>query len=89
MPITINDTTMVLEGVIYEDEIQTVRDALQELAPQKMTFDFKGCDDAHLGVLQVILAYLKMYDAEFVYGNRVRLYQKVCEGFDQSEQHCG
>lgn len=89
MSMTMNETTMVLEGVIYEDEIPAIRDILQELAPQKITFDFKGCDDAHLGVLQVILAYLKMYDAEFVYGNRVRLYQKVCEGFDQSEVHCG
>lgn len=88
MPISMNGTTMVLEGVIYEDEIPTLRDGLQEVAPQKVTFDFKGCDDAHLGILQVILAYVKMYEAEFVYGSRVRLYQKVCDGFDKGERHC-
>lgn len=82
------ENRVLLEGVVYEDEIVALREYLQERSPAVVTFDFSGCDDVHLGVLQVILAYHKHYGAEYRFSDQMKLYQKVCEGFERGNEHC-
>ena len=82
------ESSVRFEGVVYEDEIAGLRDYLQIAAPSQIVFDFSLCDDLHLGILQVILAYKKLYGCSYIFGNEKKFYQKVCEGFDESEAHC-
>lgn len=88
MAMHLQDNTVMLEGVVYEDEIVPLRDFLQAKAPEGVVFDLSGCDDVHLGILQVILSYAKMYTADFRFPVEPKLFQKVCEGFESGELHC-
>ena len=88
MATTMENTTVTFNGVVYEDEIPPLRDFLQVCSPAEVSFDFTGCEDVHLGVLQLILAYKKMYGAHFAFGYEAKLYQKVCEGFETTQDHC-
>ncbi|HEX5670390.1 MAG TPA: hypothetical protein VFX66_02545 [Sulfuricurvum sp.] len=88
MATIMENNTVTFSAVVYEDEIVPLRDFLQMASPSEITVDFTACDDIHLGVLQLILGYKKLYGASFVYGSDMKLYQKVCEGFETSEIHC-
>lgn len=88
MGIAFQDATITFGGVVYEDEVIALRDYLQERAPEPVIFDLSGCEDIHLAVVQVVLAYAKTYEGEFVYPQESRLFQKVCEGFEHTDQHC-
>ena len=89
MSIVMENNTVMFSGVIYEDEISALRDYLQVSSPEPLFFDFSECDDVHLGVLQLLFAYQKLYTAQYRFGAEIKLYQKVCEGFDVSDEHCG
>ncbi|MFA6145321.1 MAG: hypothetical protein WCW84_07485 [Sulfurimonas sp.] len=89
MSIVMENNTVTFSGVIYEDEIGALRDYLQLSSPESLLFDFTECDDIHLGILQLIFAYQKLYTAQYRFGLEVKLYQKVCEGFDVGDEHCG
>lgn len=80
--------TVKFSGVVYEDEVASLRDYLQEIAPAPVTFDFHECADIHLAPLQVVLAYIKQCGGDYRFGNTVKVYQKVCEGFERGEEHC-
>lgn len=82
------NNTVTFSSVVYEDEIVPLRDFLQMASPAPIHVDFTACDDIHLGALQLILGYKKLYGATFVYGYEIKLYQKVCEGFEVTEAHC-
>ena len=75
-------------GVIYEDEVVSLRDNLQALAPEGIICDFKECEDIHLAVLQLILAYKKSYEAVYVFGENKKIYESVLNGFALDEDHC-
>jgi hypothetical protein len=75
-------------GAVYEDEVTGLRDFLQEVAPEAVVFDFRECGDIHLAVLQIVLAYIKKYGGDYRFGDEVKVYQKVCEGFERGEEHC-
>ena len=87
MAITSKGTTILLKAVIYEDEVVKLRKKLMKLAPEELTFEMGDCDDIHLAVIQQMLAYKKMYACNFNFGESVKTYQKVIEGFDPSS--CG
>ncbi|MDX1296232.1 MAG: hypothetical protein R3302_08190 [Sulfurimonadaceae bacterium] len=84
----IDNNTIAFEAVIYEDVVVELRDALQEKAPEAIIFDFTECDDMHLAAVQEVLAYKKLYECEYRFGDEPRTYQMVIEGFDVSEDHC-
>jgi hypothetical protein len=89
MSMIMENNSVVFTGVTYEDEIGALRDYCQVAAPESILFDFSECDDIHLGILQLVLAYKKLYSAELRFGAYEKLYQKVCEGFEATEVHCG
>jgi len=89
MSIVMENYTVTFTGVTYEDEIVALRDYCQMSAPSPLLFDFTNCDDIHLGVLQLVLAYKKLYSAQYRFGAEEKLYQKVCEGFETTDAHCG
>ncbi|MCX6073793.1 MAG: hypothetical protein NTY39_05690 [Campylobacterales bacterium] len=89
MSMVMENNTVTFDGVIYEDAIGVLRDYLQLSSPEPLVFDFSGCNDLHLGVLQLLFAYQKLYTAQYHFGPEMKLYQKVCEGFDVSDEHCG
>lgn len=88
MGLELLDNKIIFSGMIYENSVFPVRDYLQEIAPQKIVFDFSECDDIHLAVLQIVLAYIKKYNGEYRFGNESKIYQKVCEGFEKIDEHC-
>lgn len=88
MSMMMENNTVVFSGVTYEDEIVALRDFLQLSSPSEVLFDFSECDDVHLAVLQLVLAYKKLYTAQYRFGADEKLYQKVCEGFETTESHC-
>ncbi|MBV5320425.1 MAG: hypothetical protein JZU62_01960 [Sulfuricurvum sp.] len=88
MGIEFRENEVAFSGMVYEDTVSTLRDYFQEVAPQKIVFDFCECDDIHLASLQIVLAYIKKYGGDYRFGNEVKVYQKVCEGFENSDEHC-
>lgn len=88
MATEMENNTVTFSGVVYEDEIVPLRDFLQMVSPAAITVDFTACNDIHLGVLQLILGYKKLYGASFIFGDQIKLYQKVCEGFETTQTRC-
>lgn len=83
-----NETTVTFESVIYENDVVELRDFFQEVAPAELSFNFEACQDAHMAILQLILAYKKTYQCNYTFGENVTMYEKVLKGFDLSEDHC-
>ncbi len=88
MAIIYDNNKVEFSAVIYEDEIGSLRDYLQEKAGDEVIFDFKYCEDIHLAVLQLVLAYKKSYTASYEFGNSKKIYESVLRGFAVSENHC-
>ena len=88
MAITYNGNIVIFESVIYEDEVISLRDYLQEKANENLQLDFTKCDDIHLAILQLVMAYKKNYECSYLFGDKVKLFQTVLEGFSTSENNC-
>jgi len=88
MSITYEKNEANFTSVIYEDEVVAFRDFLQEKAGEELAFNFKECEDVHLAILQLIMAYKKNYNCSYEFGPKKRLFQTVLEGFHSSENHC-
>ncbi|MEA1982750.1 MAG: hypothetical protein U9N39_04330 [Campylobacterota bacterium] len=88
MAITYENNEASFTSVIYEDEVVAFRDFLQEKAGEEIRLDFKECEDIHLAVIQLIMAYKKNYSCSYDFGEKKRLFQTVLEGFSPSENHC-
>jgi len=88
MSITYEKNEATFTAVIYEDEVVSFRDFLQEKAGEEIHLDFKECEDIHLAVIQLIMAYKKNYSCSYEFGQEVKLFATVLQGFDTSENHC-
>ena len=60
MSITYEKSEASFTSVIYEDEVVSFRDFLQEKAGDELSLDFSECEDIHLAVIQLIMAYKKI-----------------------------
>ena len=85
MGISYDGAKIAFEAVIYEDEVASLREKLNEMAPEEVVFDLSSCDDLHLAVIQQILAYKKLYTCRFNFSVAPKVYQKVIEGFDHND----
>ncbi len=88
MAITYEKNEAIFTAVIYEDEVVPFRDFLQAGAGEEIKFNFIECEDLHLAILQLIMAYKKNYECAYEFGKEKKLFQTVLEGFDASENHC-
>ena len=88
MSIEFDEKKVIFQSIVYEDQVKDLREYLQKNEPESINFDFTGCDDVHLSILQVVLAYKKTYECTFDLGSSDLMYVKVIEGFDTSEMHC-
>ena len=88
MAITYEAKTATFSSVIYEDDVVSFRDFLQTNAGEEVVFDFNECDDIHLAVIQLIMAYKKNYKCSYKFNEKNSLYARVLKGFDVSENHC-
>ncbi|MFT5659867.1 MAG: hypothetical protein ACI9TV_000500 [Sulfurimonas sp.] len=88
MAITYEGNIATFESVIYEDEVVSFRDFLQEKAPDEVHINMVTCEDIHLAVIQLIMAYKKNYSFTYEFGEKIKLFQRVIEGFDISENYC-
>lgn len=85
MAISYDGAKVAFEAVIYEDEVVSLREKLNEMAPEELLFDLSSCDDMHLAVIQQILAYKKLYACSFNFSSAPKSYQKIIEGFDEND----
>lgn len=88
MSITYEENKVTFTSVTYEDEVVSFRDFLQEKAGETIKINLVECEDIHLAVLQLMMAYHKNYGCEYEYSDERKLFQTVLEGFDTSEDHC-
>ena len=88
MAITYENNEATFSAVIYEDEVVSLRDFLQNKAGEELKFDFSECEDLHLAILQLIMAYKKNYQCSYEFGEDVKLFETVLKGFETSENHC-
>ncbi len=88
MAITYENNIATFESVIYEDEVVAFRDFLQEKAGEEISLNLTQCDDIHLAIIQLIMAYKKNYSLVYEFGENVKLFQRVLEGFEVSENYC-
>ena len=88
MAVVYDNKTAKFPSVIYEDDVVSLRDFLQVNAGDKVKFDFTSCTDIHLAVLQLVMAYKKIYKCSYIFGDENKLFVRVLKGFDSSENHC-
>jgi len=88
MAITYENNEAIFNAVIYEDEVVSFRDFLQKSAGENIKFNLSECEDLHLAIIQLIMAYKKNYECTYIFGEKKKLFQIVLEGFDTSENHC-
>lgn len=88
MAITYEKNEANFTSVIYEDEVVSFRDFLQTNAGEDIKFNFTECEDVHLAVLQLVMAYKKNYSCSYEFGKEKKLFETVLKGFDSSENHC-
>jgi hypothetical protein len=88
MAIELNSNSVKFDGVIYENELASLREHLQSIAPEEVTFDFKDAQDVHLAILQIVLSYQKMYTCNYLFSDEDSMFKKTIQGFDSSEEHC-
>jgi TorA maturation chaperone TorD len=88
MAINYNNDEATFSAVVYEDETLQFRDFLQQKAGNELRFNFNECEDIHFAVLQLIMAYKKNYSCIYEFSNEKKIYEKVLEGFDPSENNC-
>lgn len=88
MAISYDNKTALFASVIYEDDVVGLRDFLQSNAGEEVVFNFVDCEDVHLAVLQLVLAYKKNYNCSYEFGENKKIFQTCLEGFDTSEDHC-
>lgn len=88
MSITYEKNEANFSSVIYEDEVVAFRDFLQEKAPDEVSLDLTECEDIHLSIIQLVMAYKKNYPISYKFGETKKLYQTVLEGFNTSENYC-
>lgn len=88
MAITYEGNVATFSSVIYEDEVVSLRDFLQEKAGDEVQFDFKECEDIHLAIMQLIMAYKKIYSCSYEFGDSKKLFEIFLEGFHTSENYC-
>ena len=88
MAITYDGEKVKFSAVIYEDEVIPLREYLQEKASKEIEFDFKECEDIHLAVLQLIMAYKMNYSASYSFGDEEKIFELVLKGFVESENNC-
>ena len=88
MAITYDNKSAIFSSVIYEDSLIDLRDFLLNNAGENIKFDFTQCDDIHLAILQLIMAYKKNYSCSYEFEDESKLFVKVLKGFDSSEDHC-
>ena len=88
MAITYEKNEASFASVIYEDELVSFRDFLQEKSGEALQFNFSECEDIHLAILQLIMAYKKNYECVYIFSDEKRLYQTILEGFSTSENYC-
>lgn len=88
MAITYEENCATFTSVIYEDEVVSFRDFLQNIAPDEVLCDFSECEDIHLAVLQLIMAYKKSYGCRYEFSQDTKLFEKVLKGFSVKEDDC-
>lgn len=88
MAITYEKNEASFVAVIYEDEVIPFRDFLQTNAGEDIKFNFVECDDIHLAILQLVMAYKKNYNCSYEFGKEKKLFELVLKGFDTSENYC-
>ena len=88
MSITYENNEATFTSVIYEDEVVPFRDFLQGKAGEEVALNFKECDDIHLAVIQLIMAYKKNYSCTYEFGDNKKLFETVIKGFNTSEDYC-
>lgn len=88
MSIVFEKNEASFSSVVYEDEVILFRDFLQAKAGEEILFNFKECEDIHLAIIQLIMAYKKNYSCSYEFGDEKRLYEIVLKGFSSSENHC-
>lgn len=88
MAISYDKNIATFSSVIYEDDVVELRDFLQSNAGDEVLFNFVDCEDAHLAILQLVLAYKKNYNCSYEFGDNKKLFQTLLEGFDTSEDYC-
>ena len=88
MAIIYEKNEALFSAVIYEDEVVPFRDFLQANAGEEIKFNFKECEDLHLAILQLIMAYKKNYNCTYEFGDDKKLFETVLKGFHSSENYC-
>ena len=88
MSINYEENKATFSAVIYEDEVVEFRDFLQKHAGSDVKLNFNECEDVHLAILQLIMAYKKNYAVEYSFSDENKLFKTVLKGFDTSENYC-
>ena len=88
MAIEYKKNEAIFTSVIYEDEVISFRDFLQVNAGEELQFNFIECEDLHLAILQLIMAYKKNYKCKYIFGENKKFFETVLKGFNESENYC-
>lgn len=88
MAIVYEEDGAKFSAIIYEDETVNFRDYLQNKAGENLRFEFTECEDIHFSVLQLIMAYKKVYSCTYLFAEETKMYEKFLKGFNAQDEIC-
>lgn len=86
MAMTLNDNSVVFEGKVYENELETLKAHCD--THKKLTVDMSACDDMHGGIIQLLLSHHAIHESEFVFNDKNTTFKMAIEGFRHVENDC-
>ena len=89
MAIAYENKRIAFSAVVYEDETIGLRDYLQNNAGESLEFDFSECNDLHFSILQLVMAYKKIYSCKYEFAQEEKFYEKLLKGFYADDDICG
>ena len=88
MPIRYEENKVIFAGDVNVDELVDFRDFLQGKFGEALVFDMRECESVHFALLQLIMAYKKLYSCSYEFSNSGKIFEKFLNGFIVDEESC-
>lgn len=89
MPVSFENQTVRLEGIVAENDLGDLKSALGNLKPNPIEANMTECKDMHAAAIQMLCAYKINYGCDYQFNDTTSAYQLALEGCRASENDTG
>lgn len=87
MGVVFEDKKIVLEGKVYENELESISKYFSE-NKAKVEINLEKCVDMHGAIVQLLLAYKSKFGLSIQFSDNESTYKMALEGFRTIEDDC-